>query len=373
MDCAEWRAAALLVCTVLVCAATGPAARGGAVDTAFTYQGQLKQGGVPANGVFDFQFTLRQANGVTLVDRVCAFNVVVENGLFQAEVEFAASGFDGSTRLLQVGVRNAAPEFPDCSPNTIGFLFDLLTPLQPINAAPYALHAFSAPTGSSLNAPDGSPVNALVVDNAGRVGMGTTTPQAELHVRPPAGGTLGTLLVTPGIADSSAQIKLTENTSATLGSILRYDGAANQIQVLGLSTGGVEVGPHMVVGRDNGRVGIGTTAPQAKLHIAGTPGTDGIMFPDGSVQVRAVNVIRATVLVNLLSLSPGEGGIFFLSVPGAPVGGVAHVSPLEQLTSQIALTSVRVSSANTVMVSFRNVSTATVDPPPINWTVAVIP
>jgi hypothetical protein len=34
----------------------------------------------------------------------------------------------------------------------------------------------------------------------------------------------------------------------------------------------------------DGNVGIGTAAPGAKLEIAGTPGVDGIKFPDGSVQ-----------------------------------------------------------------------------------------
>ena len=36
-----------------------------------------------------------------------------------------------------------------------------------------------------------------------------------------------------------------------------------------------------------GKVGIGITAPQAKLHIGGTSGTDGIMFPDGTLQTTA--------------------------------------------------------------------------------------
>jgi len=36
-----------------------------------------------------------------------------------------------------------------------------------------------------------------------------------------------------------------------------------------------------------GNVGIGTASPGAKLHIGGTAGTDGIMFPDGTVQTTA--------------------------------------------------------------------------------------
>ena len=37
----------------------------------------------------------------------------------------------------------------------------------------------------------------------------------------------------------------------------------------------------------DGDVGIGATNPQAKLHIGGTPGVDGIMFPDGTLQTSA--------------------------------------------------------------------------------------
>jgi hypothetical protein len=38
---------------------------------------------------------------------------------------------------------------------------------------------------------------------------------------------------------------------------------------------------------ENGNVGIGTATPNAKLHIGGAAGTDGLMFPDGTLQVTA--------------------------------------------------------------------------------------
>jgi hypothetical protein len=41
--------------------------------------------------------------------------------------------------------------------------------------------------------------------------------------------------------------------------------------------------------KGTGNVGIGTAAPQAKLHVGGISGTDGIMFPDGTVQTTAVS------------------------------------------------------------------------------------
>ena len=40
--------------------------------------------------------------------------------------------------------------------------------------------------------------------------------------------------------------------------------------------------------RASGGVGIGTNDPQAMLHVGGTAGVDGIMFPDGTLQTTAV-------------------------------------------------------------------------------------
>ncbi len=39
----------------------------------------------------------------------------------------------------------------------------------------------------------------------------------------------------------------------------------------------------------DGEVGIGTNGPQARLHVGGTAGVDGIMFPDGTLQTSAAD------------------------------------------------------------------------------------
>jgi hypothetical protein len=104
------------------------------------------------------------------------------------------------------------------------------------------------------------------ITSSGDVGIGTTLPEGDLHVR--GGSSPGSLIVTPGVPDSDAQLLLAENTSASLGGILRYDGSANQVQILGWESD-VATAPHVVVGRANGNVGLGTGANSvdARLHV----------------------------------------------------------------------------------------------------------
>ena len=62
--------------------------------------------------------------------------------------------------------------------------------------------------------------------------------------------------------------------------------ASSQVKDGGFWAGSLGVSNGLVV--EAGNVGIGTIAPTAKLEIAGTPGVDGIKFPDGTVQTTAV-------------------------------------------------------------------------------------
>ena len=100
-----------------------------ALGTAFTYQGQLKKGGNPVNGVCDFRFNLWDAaDAGTLIGTRTKTNVPVSNGLFTIpDLDFGAV-FAGDARWLQIAVKCAGDS---------GYV--TLSPRQPLTPAPYAL------------------------------------------------------------------------------------------------------------------------------------------------------------------------------------------------------------------------------------------
>ncbi|MDX2131567.1 MAG: hypothetical protein SFY69_05920 [Planctomycetota bacterium] len=147
-----------------------------AQSTAFTYQGELADGGIPASGAYDIRFRLFDAatDGTQVGTTVCVDNVAVTNGRFTTTIDFGQQFAVPSARFLQIEVR--ADTGLTCT-NTTGF--SVLSPRQLLTATPLASHAKSA---FALDAADGSPANAVLVDNNGRVGIGTTTPGSLLHV-----------------------------------------------------------------------------------------------------------------------------------------------------------------------------------------------
>jgi hypothetical protein len=100
------------------------------VGSGFTYQGQLKVSGTPANGSFDFVFKLYDASaGVVQVgSTITREDVPVANGLFTTKLDFGAGAFGGGARWLDIAVRPGA---------SIGAVTPL-TPRQELTPAPYA-------------------------------------------------------------------------------------------------------------------------------------------------------------------------------------------------------------------------------------------
>ncbi len=108
-----------------------------ALGTAFTYQGQLEDAGVPANGSYDFAFTLyfSPTNTAATFGSVTNSGVVVSNGLFTTSIDFGTAGFSGGNRWLGISVSPYGS-------NT----FTRLEPKQALNPTPYAIYSQNAST-----------------------------------------------------------------------------------------------------------------------------------------------------------------------------------------------------------------------------------
>lgn len=72
----------------------------------FTYQGMLKERGVPADGSYDFLFQLYEVpSGIARpIGTVTVDDLKVVNGLFTVSLNFGAV-WNGHDRYLEIGVR----------------------------------------------------------------------------------------------------------------------------------------------------------------------------------------------------------------------------------------------------------------------------
>jgi hypothetical protein len=106
-----------------------------AQGTAFSYQGQLGDGGAPANDNYDFRFAIFNAvtNGSQISVPVTNAAVPVSNGLFTVTLDFGTGIFAGSNCWLDISVRAAG-----------GTNFTALTPRQPVLPVPYAIFSTTA-------------------------------------------------------------------------------------------------------------------------------------------------------------------------------------------------------------------------------------
>src|SRR5688572_24357591 len=104
--------------------------------TAFTYQGQLKQGGFAAYGTFDFHFAIygSETGGGPVSSSVFVNGLAVSNGLFTVALDFGAGVFNSAPRWLQLGVKTNASLDP----------YTVLAPRQQLTPAPYAVYAGNA-------------------------------------------------------------------------------------------------------------------------------------------------------------------------------------------------------------------------------------
>src|SRR5439155_24192125 len=127
-----------------------------AQGTAFTFQGQLTDGLVPANGSYDLTFSLFgvSSGGSAVGGPVTNSATGVTNGLFTVALDFGAN-LPGADRWLEIAERT----------NGAG-AFSTLTPRQPITAAPYAITAGNLTGTVSATGLSGTYSSAITFNNA---------------------------------------------------------------------------------------------------------------------------------------------------------------------------------------------------------------
>lgn len=312
-----------------------------AQSTTFTYQGHLEDAGSPAQGRHDFRFHLLDAAtaGVPVASPVCADDVDVVDGVFTVQLDFGQQFATMAQRYLEIEVRRDTGL--TCA-SVAGFV--AMAPRQQLTASPLAVHANSA---FALDAPDGAPLGAVTVDNEGKVGIGTITPGAPLHLVAPNTGT------TPG---EGIRIQGTLSTGSNLAYMSFANGAGTAIGYVGDGGGGennVYLGAYgadiglvnstfgtVLIAKSTGLVGIGTTTPAARLDVRGDVklGTSGEYFalksPANDRSIRGSVNFNGTIDTSRSSpgftITKGSTGVYsinftvpFTSPPTVVVSGTA--------------------------------------------------
>jgi len=203
---------------VAACLLATAVAQADPLGTAFTYQGHLENGSGPVTDTCDFAFALYEdASGTMQVGTTQPVaGVTVTGGVFTVgppNLDFGEGAFNGQARWLKISV---------CCPATCAPV--ALSPLVELTAAPYALA-----------------LPGVFPDTAtGNVGIGTTTPVAELDV-------VGTIRATDsagtgviGSGSTAGVFGVTTSTSGTVPGVWGRSDSTNGRGVLGVALAAIQ-------------------------------------------------------------------------------------------------------------------------------------
>jgi hypothetical protein len=188
------------------------------VGTGFTYQGRIDKNSQPYTGTAQLLIRLYDAlnAGGQIGPDANLANVAVAAGIFTVELDFGAASFNGDARWIEIQVKTTG----DAN-------YTLLTPRQKVTAVPYGVRALNGGSGGSQWISDGPDLTYPT----GGVGVtGASSPFA------------------------SGKGVFLEGGSASYANVFAFN--YDNFTPLNL-----------ILNSPGGRVGLGTTAPQGKLHV----------------------------------------------------------------------------------------------------------
>jgi hypothetical protein len=273
--------------------------------SAFTYQGRLTLAGVPLSDTADLRFSLfdGSAPGATQIGSTIPLDgITITDGRILTQLDFGAAAFNGEARWLEITVRSPAG----------GGAFTTLSPRQPVTPAPYAIFALNGSAGGS------SPwqvAGTSVFYTGGDVGIGTSTPLANLHV---SGGPGPVSVLFEADTDNNGEadqpsLKMTQDGGGVIGEFGFFD-STNDLSIRSINTGGFS----NILLIPDGNVGIGTSTPLAKLHIAG--GTDADVAGGGFLICGTPASTNLAIDDNeIMALNNGAPSPLFINTSGGTV------------------------------------------------------
>lgn len=266
------RLTALAVFSSVVFAATALPARG----QSFTYQGELREQGLVASGLYDVEFRVfEQFAGGDQIGATSTATVSIVDGRLIALVDPGAGVFTGAERWLGIGIRPSG-----------GGAFTPLADRQRISAVPYAVRSLNerwTPQAGGLLTSDG--FDTVVGINA----FAPLAPGATLNVLRPtttAGEGGGIVMAT---SRSDGVPFLVFRTASDLGGRIAYNGQSQSLIIAGRNANAAEID-------FAGRIGI----PAA---------------PAGPERVQVTGAVRVSGDVKVDSLTYAAPRTRYLSIP----------------------------------------------------------
>jgi hypothetical protein len=211
-------------------------------QTTFTYEGQLKDGSLPANGTYDLQFTLHTAQtGGDAPNTLVSERLFISNGLFKVELDFGSVIVTRHDHWLEVAVR----------PSGGAEAYAVLSPRQKLMPTPYAIFAQQDRWG----------LIGVPVGFAGGVEVATVSGDKVEDAAQTHGQKVGEPAEKGGDSaekgTTAAKISATATSSLNTNFIAKFDLAGNATRNSMMYDSGTGVG-------------LGTFSPTAPLHIEGT-------------------------------------------------------------------------------------------------------